>query len=207
MDSEPQSVLLTARKEYTQVLVYHIGPGIYQGLQSIWVDCKTVKKNIILEFQTRLSRVRKWNQDMIENECQRIVDKSKIEWLSDLVKKIFVVNVHIPSVAQQDEQVQEQPVDQAPVEEPPAAQQDEQVPEQPIEQVPVEEQPVEQAPIEQPPVAQQDEQALDQPNEQTSIEEQPVAQQDEQVPEQTIEQASVTPGVSVPEEPVGDQTV
>jgi hypothetical protein len=96
---DTRNAILVARKEYQTILVYILFPAIYQGLKSIWEDAKLVKKSrpreVFAEFQNRLSRVRKWNQDVIDNEYNRIIDKTKCDYLEELIKRVFVINTQI----------------------------------------------------------------------------------------------------------------
>jgi hypothetical protein len=96
---DDRNAVLVARKEYTTILVYILYPAIYQGLKSIWEDAKQTKKTrpreVFAEFQNRLTRVRKWNQDVIENEYKRIIDKTKCDYLDELIKRVFVINTQI----------------------------------------------------------------------------------------------------------------
>lgn len=94
---DSKNCVLVAKKEYTTILLYNLYPGIYQGLKSIWDDSKktALPRRVYEEFQNRLSRVRKWNQDVIDNEYKRIVEKSKCDYLDDLIKKVFVINTQI----------------------------------------------------------------------------------------------------------------
>lgn len=94
---EDRNYILVAKKEYTTVLVYTLYPAIYQGLKCIWDDSKkhARPREVYAEFQNRLTRVKKWNQDVIESEYKRIVDKSKCEFLDELIKRVFVINTQI----------------------------------------------------------------------------------------------------------------
>jgi len=94
---EQKNCIFVARKEYMTILVYTLYPAIYQGLKSIWQDSKRVARprEVFSEFQTRLTRVRKWNQDVIENEYKRITEKTKCDYLEELIKRVFVLNTQI----------------------------------------------------------------------------------------------------------------
>jgi len=96
MDESKECIIL-AKKEYTSILVYYLYLSIYQGIKSIWDSAKVQSKprEVYEDFQNRLKRVRKWNQDIIDHEYKRIVHKTKCEWLTNLIKKIFVVNTQI----------------------------------------------------------------------------------------------------------------
>jgi hypothetical protein len=97
MNDESKNCILTAKKEFTSILVYHLYPSIYQGIKSIWNSVKNdvTPRKVFEEFQIRLSRVRKWNQDIIESEYDRIIHKNKCTWLENLIRKIFILNTQI----------------------------------------------------------------------------------------------------------------
>ncbi len=94
---DSKNCVLVAKREYTIMLNQHLYPGIYQGLKSIWDDARktAAPRRVYEDFQNRLARVKKWNQDVIDNEYRRIVDKSRCEWLDDLIKQVFVINTQI----------------------------------------------------------------------------------------------------------------
>ena len=99
--SNSKNYISIARDEYTKILIYKLYPAIYQGLKSIWEDAKRVAKphDVYSEFQNRLTRVRKWNQEVIDNEYRRIVDKTQCDFLDDLIKRVFVINTQIMAAA------------------------------------------------------------------------------------------------------------
>jgi len=99
---EQRNCVFVARKEYTTHLVYWLYPEIYKGLKSIWEETKKTvdKREVYAAFQHKLTRVPKWNQDVIEREYKRILDeirKKRDEPFSfeDLIKWIFVLNTQI----------------------------------------------------------------------------------------------------------------
>lgn len=98
-DNSKNSILVAiAKKEFTTLLILNLYPSIYQGLRSIWDDAKRTSppKQVYDNFQERLTKVRKWNHDIISSEYSRIVKNLKGDWnLEDLIKKIFVVNTQI----------------------------------------------------------------------------------------------------------------
>jgi hypothetical protein len=101
---ESKNCLLVAKNEYTTILIYQMYPSIYQGIRSMWNDAKrdSHPQDAFCDFQIKLSRVRKWNQDLIETEYRRMVDKTKCEWFDDLLTKIFVLNVQILAAVNND---------------------------------------------------------------------------------------------------------
>src|SRR6478735_11645396 len=96
---DDRNAVLVARREYVSILLYVLYPAIYQGLKSIWEDAKQAKKTkpreVFPEFQNRLARVRKWNQDVIDKEYKRIIDKTKCDYLEELIKRVFIISTQI----------------------------------------------------------------------------------------------------------------
>jgi hypothetical protein len=100
MQEEPKNCILEAKKEYTKLLVLSLYPMVYQGIKSIWEDSKksATPRKVYEDFQNRLTRVRKWNQDIIDQEHKRIIEKLKanVDWnLDDLIKQVFVLHTQI----------------------------------------------------------------------------------------------------------------
>ena len=96
MDESKEFIIL-AHEEYTSILINYLYKSIYQGIKSIWEDAKKYSepKHVYHNYLERLSRVKKWNQDVIEHECKRIVNNTKCEWMNDLIKKVLVLNTQI----------------------------------------------------------------------------------------------------------------
>jgi len=83
--------------EYTTQLVNVLTPLIYEGIQSIYAESlKTSNEanNVLKIFQTFLKRIPKWNDEMIKQETERIMNNSKsYSWLPDLVKATIKANI------------------------------------------------------------------------------------------------------------------
>jgi hypothetical protein len=97
-DDSSQNYILLARKQFTSLLIYSLYPAIWLGINQLWIDSKTQgpPKHAYENFQHKLSKIRKWNQDIITSEYERVVKGLKSEFsLDDLVKKIFVINTQI----------------------------------------------------------------------------------------------------------------
>ncbi len=71
--------LVETKQEYTIQLINVLTPLIYEGLQSIYHDVVKISTsdNILKNFQTFMQRIPKWNNDIIHNETQRIMNNSK----------------------------------------------------------------------------------------------------------------------------------
>ena len=96
------NVLVEAKKEYTKQLIHFLVTPIYQGIQSIYNDalnhCEDCgDRNILMKFQQLLREIPKWNQEIIDDEYERIIEETNCNWLGDLIKAVFVANVKVLS--------------------------------------------------------------------------------------------------------------
>jgi hypothetical protein len=90
------NVLVEAKNQYTKRLINTLVNHIYDGIQSIYDDSiKLEDENVFGKFQEMLKQVPKWNQEMIDQETQRIVNTSDCEWLADLITAVFLSNTRI----------------------------------------------------------------------------------------------------------------
>ena len=90
--------LVEIKNEYTITLVNILTPLIYQGIDSIYKDAKKIsdKDNALKNFQVFLRSVPKWNNDLIENETNRIMSNCRCaDWLHDLIKAVIKSNIII----------------------------------------------------------------------------------------------------------------
>ena len=92
---ENLSVLVDAKTEYTKQLTNILVPHIFDGIKSIYEDtltsCKVRNdKMVLMRFQETLSMIPKWNQEMLEAECSRIMKDSGCDWLDELVTAVFL---------------------------------------------------------------------------------------------------------------------
>jgi hypothetical protein len=100
--------LVETKQEYTIQLINVLTPLVYEGLQSIYQEVVKISNsdNILKNFQTFMQRIPKWNNDIIHNETQRIMNNSKsYTWLEDLIKATLKANIIVltynPTVRQQ----------------------------------------------------------------------------------------------------------
>jgi hypothetical protein len=88
--------LVESKNEYTTQLVNILAPHIYEGLLSVYNEVKntpTAEKKELRVFQECLSEIHKWNNDLINKETSRILQKSKCTWLEDLLKAVIKANI------------------------------------------------------------------------------------------------------------------
>ena len=100
--------LVETKQEYTTQLINVLTPLIYEGLQSIYNEVIKISSsdNILKHFQIAMQRIPKWNNEIIQNETERIMNNSKsYSWLEDLIKATLKANIIVltynPSVTQQ----------------------------------------------------------------------------------------------------------
>ena len=88
--------LVETKNEYTTHLNNIITPFIFEGLQSIYREAMQLAgtNDILKRFQSFLKRVPKWNQTMIEQETNRIINSShSYGWINDLIKATLKANL------------------------------------------------------------------------------------------------------------------
>jgi len=93
--------LSEAKNEYSANLVNILTPLLIQGLQSIFKEaCSLCKDNdeydkYLMTFQNFLTRVPKWNQELIDNETKRIIQQSKCNYLEDLLTCVHITQLKV----------------------------------------------------------------------------------------------------------------
>lgn len=76
-------------------------PLLIEGYKSILDESiKLCKENdemnkYLMTFQNLISRIPKWNQTIIDNECKRICDKSGCVYLEDLITCVHIIQLKI----------------------------------------------------------------------------------------------------------------
>jgi hypothetical protein len=97
MDEGNLAILVDAKTEYTKQLVNIISPNIYLGIKTIYANCKnkTNGKDTLYQFQLDLSEIPKWNQEIINEHHNMLVDASDCDWLEDLLTAVFVSHTRI----------------------------------------------------------------------------------------------------------------
>ena len=101
MDDYNTSVFSEAKNEYSANLVNILTPLLIQGLQSIFKEaCSLCKDNdeydkYLMTFQNFLTRVPKWNQELIDNETKRIIQQSKCNYLEDLLTCVHITQLKV----------------------------------------------------------------------------------------------------------------
>jgi hypothetical protein len=101
MDDFVISNLNESRNEWCSRLVSIFTPLVIEGIRSIFneswnlcLDNDEVNK-YLMTFQNLLSRVPKWNNEIIEEERKRIVERSGCNYLEDLITCVHVIQLKV----------------------------------------------------------------------------------------------------------------
>ena len=101
MDDFNVSALHESKNEWGSRLVTILTPLIIEGYKSILDEaikiCKdnNEQEKYLMTFQNFISRVPKWNTQIIEAERQRICEKSGCNYLEDLVTCVHIIQLKI----------------------------------------------------------------------------------------------------------------
>lgn len=101
MDDFVISNLHESRNEWCGRLVSIFTPLLTEGIQSIfdeaWKMCLENDEagKYLMTFQNLLSRVPKWNSVIIEEEKQRIIDRSGCGYLEDLITCVHIIQLKV----------------------------------------------------------------------------------------------------------------
>ena len=96
MDDFSLTSLQESRNEYCSRLITLLTPCIIDGLKSIfdesWKLCteSDEKSKYLMTFQNFLTRVPKWNPNIISQECARIKEKSNCSYIPDLITCVHI---------------------------------------------------------------------------------------------------------------------
>ena len=107
MEEPSQNVLSDAKAAYTKQLVFTLAPRILEGFLTLFEDAVQFKEEAndprfddyseIEVFQDSLRKIPKWNQDIIDGETKRIVDRSRCEYLDELLAAVFISHAKVMS--------------------------------------------------------------------------------------------------------------
>ena len=101
MDDFVISNLQESRNEWCSRLISIFTPLVVEGLRSIFneswklcLDNDEVNK-YLMTFQNLLSRVPKWNNEIVEEERKRIVERSGCNYLEDLITCVHIIQLKV----------------------------------------------------------------------------------------------------------------
>jgi hypothetical protein len=101
MDDFNVSALHESKNEWGARLVTLLTPLVIDGYKSILDESiKMCKENnemdkYLMTFQNLISRIPKWNQQIVENERKRICEKSGCNYLEDLVTCVHIIQLKV----------------------------------------------------------------------------------------------------------------
>ena len=103
MDDFVVSNLHESRNEWCSRLVSIFTPLVTEGIKSVFneswkicVDNDEINK-YLMTFQNLLSRIPKWNNNIIEEEKKRIIERSGCDYLEDLITCVHIIQLKILS--------------------------------------------------------------------------------------------------------------
>ena len=103
MDDTNVVNLSESQHEWAVRLVRLINPPIYEGIMTMFKEADTLctqneeHEKYLMTFQNFLSRVPKWNDEIISTEVSRIIEKSKCTYLEDLLTCVHITHLKILS--------------------------------------------------------------------------------------------------------------
>lgn len=110
MDDFNDRVLLASRDEWVAQLLMATMPHFVQGIRSIFDEAaKTCAQNgdpsrVLVIFQTFLTRVPAWNEHMIQQETERIIEASRCTYLEELLLCANVATLKLLTAARAGQQ-------------------------------------------------------------------------------------------------------
>jgi hypothetical protein len=101
MDDFNLATLNQSKNEWGSRLVNILTPFMIEGLRSIFDESfRLCKENgetnkYLMTFQNFISRIPKWNSNIIEAERARIIEKSGCSYLEDLVTCVYIIQLKL----------------------------------------------------------------------------------------------------------------
>lgn len=99
MDDYSISSLQESRNEWCSRLINILTPLVIEGFKSIfdeaWKLCQENDETdkYLMTFQNFLARIPKWNPSIVEQETNRIVEKSNCGYLTDLISCVHIIQL------------------------------------------------------------------------------------------------------------------
>lgn len=101
MDDFTLSTLNESRNEWSARLVSILTPLIIEGYNSMfddaWKLCKDneEQEKYLMTFQNLIARVPKWNNEIVNKECDRIIERSNCSYLEELISCVHIIQLKI----------------------------------------------------------------------------------------------------------------
>ncbi len=105
MDDYSLSSLVESKNEWCSRLVNILTPCVIQGLKSIFDEAYNLcveqddEEKYLMTFQNFLSRIPRWNTNIISEEVNRIIEKSGCGYLEDLITCVHIVQLKALTVS------------------------------------------------------------------------------------------------------------
>jgi len=99
MDDFNAASLQESRNEWVSRLINIITPLIVEGFKSIYTESYKMcleadeEDKYLMTFQNFISRIPKWNEELIQNEVKRISEKSSCGYIEDLITCVHVIQL------------------------------------------------------------------------------------------------------------------
>jgi hypothetical protein len=103
MDDNNVPTLHDSQHEWAIRLTRIVQPLIYEGIQGMFQEAVTICKHseedekYLMTFQNLLSRIPKWNEEIVKKESARIVERSGCSYLEDLLTCVHIAQLKILS--------------------------------------------------------------------------------------------------------------
>ena len=101
MDDFNAASLQESRNEWISRLINIITPLIVEGFKSIYTESYKMcleadeEDKYLMTFQNFISRIPKWNEELIQNEVKRISEKSSCGYIEDLITCVHVIQLKV----------------------------------------------------------------------------------------------------------------
>ena len=99
MDDFDVPSLSFSNNEYVCLLTSTITPLIIEGIDSIFKEASNIcsstgeSDKYLMTFQNLLAQIPKWSDTIVQDEKKRIIEKSKITYLEDLLSCVHIVQL------------------------------------------------------------------------------------------------------------------
>lgn len=117
MEDYNSNLLNDSKSEWSIRLMNILCGHVIDGFRSIFNEsieiCETndEPEKYLMTFQNFLSRIPKWNQNMIDQECTRIKESSRCDFLEDLITCVHVIQLKILSCVRTNNEVKKIDID------------------------------------------------------------------------------------------------
>lgn len=99
MDDFNLGSLQESRNEWISRLITVLTPSVFKGIKAIFDESIKVssienqKSKYLMTFQNLLVQVPKWNNELINNEVERIINESNCSYIEDLITCVHIIQL------------------------------------------------------------------------------------------------------------------